>query len=229
MMDKNGKKIYAVDFDGTIALTEYPRIIGPNGPVVDFLLRAQGRGDKWVLWTCRCGDALEDALAWLSGNGLHPDSVNGNIPGMIEFFSGDPRKVFADFYIDDRNAGGLRLPPDCGGGADPSAKRKAKFTPGPWVLRHSPNRFGVRLYDICAGEDASICIVDGRSNRKNRANALLMKESPSMYWMLARFVFRAREWASAADASTRAGMISLADEAEEILRRADGDSGAGNA
>ena len=221
-MDKNGKKIYAVDFDGTIAMTEYPHIIGPNRPVVDFLLRAQAKGDKWILWTCRCGDALEDALAWLSRNGLHPDSVNGNIHELIEFFGGDPRKVFADFYIDDRNAGGLRLPPDCGDGANSVAGRKAKFTPGPWVLRHSQNRFGVRLYDICAGEDASICIVDGRSNRKNRANALLMKESPSMYWALARFAFLAREWAASADGRRSAEMVSAADEAEEILRRADG-------
>ena len=38
--------------------------------------------------------------------------MNDNLPDMVEVFGTNPRKVFANFYIDDRNAGGLWLPDD---------------------------------------------------------------------------------------------------------------------
>ena len=44
--------------------------------------------------------------------GPSTDAVNDNLPDMKEFLGGNPRKVFANFYIDDHNAGGVVLPGD---------------------------------------------------------------------------------------------------------------------
>lgn len=112
--DRKARKaqIYAIDFDGTIAKTKWPEIIGPNPEVVDFIKRLQVRGDQWILWTNRDGEMLENAILWCRNQGLYPDAVNDNLPQMKEFFGRNPRKVFANFYIDDHNSEGLVLPKD---------------------------------------------------------------------------------------------------------------------
>ena len=102
--------IYAIDFDNTIALTDFPEILSQIQPVMSFIKRLQRHGDKWILWTMREGKALEDAVAWCNSYGLFPDAVNDNLPEMREKWGNNPRKVFADIYIDDHNAGGVFLP-----------------------------------------------------------------------------------------------------------------------
>ena len=102
--------IYAIDFDGTIALTDFPTILSSIQPVESFIKRLQRRGDKWILWTMREGSILDEAVAWCRSYGLFPDAVNDNLPDMKEKWGNNPRKVFADFYIDDHNAGGMFLP-----------------------------------------------------------------------------------------------------------------------
>ena len=102
-------KIYAIDFDGTIAETEWPEIIGPRMGTVEFIRELQERGDQWILWTMREGKHLAAAIAWLKGLGLNPDAVNDNLPELKEKWGNNPRKPFADVYIDDHNCGGLRL------------------------------------------------------------------------------------------------------------------------
>ena len=47
---------------------------------------------------------------FLKENDLAPDLVNENDPALIEFFGNDCRKIYADVFIDDRNAGGLQFP-----------------------------------------------------------------------------------------------------------------------
>lgn len=102
--------IYGIDFDGTIVEEKFPEIGKPNTVVVDFIRDLQARGDKWVLITMREGKHLDDAVAWLKSHGLTPDAVNDNLPERIEKWGNNPRKVYADIYIDDHNAGGLHLP-----------------------------------------------------------------------------------------------------------------------
>lgn len=106
--------IYAIDFDGTIAVTNFPRIIRPVEATVRFIRSLQDSGDKWILWTMREGPVLEQALEWLNDRGLTPDAVNDNLPELKEKWGNNPRKVFADAYIDDRNCGGLELPEEDG-------------------------------------------------------------------------------------------------------------------
>ena len=103
--------IIAVDFDGTICENKYPDI-GDEMPGALRSLRAlKTEGHTIILWTCRCGYKLEDALVWLKVRGFKPHWVNQSDPQMIARFGGvDSRKIYADFYIDDR-AVNIRVQP----------------------------------------------------------------------------------------------------------------------
>lgn len=91
--------IIAVDFDGTLSLNStYPNCGDPNIHLINWLnSQKEERNAKIVLWTCREGKPLEDAIKFCTDNGLTFDAVNENIP-ELEFSS---RKVVAEMYIDD--------------------------------------------------------------------------------------------------------------------------------
>ena len=104
-------KIYAVDFDRTLNLADtYPQLGRPNIELIDYLKEWQQAGDKIILWTCREGDLLKSAVKFCRNYGLEFDAVNDNIRENIEHFNNNCRKVFANYYIDDRNAGFGSLP-----------------------------------------------------------------------------------------------------------------------
>lgn len=104
-------EIYAVDFDGTINLSEtYPQLGDPNLELIGFLKSRQQSGDKVILWTCREGDLLKSAVKYCKNYGLEFDAVNDNIRENTEQWNNNCRKVFADYYIDDRNAGFRNIP-----------------------------------------------------------------------------------------------------------------------
>lgn len=101
--DKGNSLIYAVDFDGTLHSGNYPTIGQPNVELISHLLMQQSKGHKIVLWTCREGKLLDDAVDWCKNFGLVFDAVNDNVDFMIDAFGGsNPRKIFANVYIDDR-------------------------------------------------------------------------------------------------------------------------------
>ena len=102
-------KVYAIDFDGTIVRNRWPEIGDPYLSVVQYISALQERGDKWILYTMREGEKLQEALKFLEELDLKPDAVNDNLPELQKKFNGNPRKIYADVYIDDHNAGGLRL------------------------------------------------------------------------------------------------------------------------
>lgn len=95
-------KIYAVDFDGTLCENAYPEIGKPYLHMIDYFISAKKRGSKIILWTCREGKELEEAVAWCTSHGLIFDAVNDNVPEVVESFGGNHRKIFAHEYIDDR-------------------------------------------------------------------------------------------------------------------------------
>ena len=111
MSEQKRPKIYAVDFDGTLCENKWPDIGEPKTDVVEFVREIQRRGDKWILWTMRTSDKLLAAVRWLDKLGLDPDAVNDNLLELQFEYKTNPRKVYADIYIDDHNAGGLVLPP----------------------------------------------------------------------------------------------------------------------
>lgn len=141
-------KIYAIDFDGTIVKNKWPEIGEPVKEVVDFILGIQERDDEWILLTMREGEKLQEAIEWCIYNGLTPTAINDNVPRMKEFFKNNPRKIFANCYIDDNNAGGVYLPPLDGKMDFGSAIRALKA--GEKVAREGWNGKGMYLWLVPA-------------------------------------------------------------------------------
>ena len=94
--------IIAVDFDGCLCESNWPGIGDPNFKAIYELKKRQRNGCKIILWTCRVGDALDEAINWCLQWGIVFDAVNQNLPETIDLFGGDTRKVFAHEYWDDR-------------------------------------------------------------------------------------------------------------------------------
>ncbi len=95
--------IIAVDFDGTLCADCYPKIGAPNLRLIYILKELRKKGARLILWTCRCGEPLREALKWCAFYGLGFDAVNENLPEILEKYGSDSRKIFADIYIDDRS------------------------------------------------------------------------------------------------------------------------------
>jgi hypothetical protein len=103
--------IIAVDFDGTIVTHEYPRIGREIPFAIDTLKRLQQDPQiQLLLWTVREGKELDEAVEYCRSKGLEFYGVNNNYPEETSK-DGQPRKLKADLFIDDRNLGGL---PDWG-------------------------------------------------------------------------------------------------------------------
>lgn len=97
----------AVDFDGTIVEDEYPKIGKPILFAFDTLKKLQEKGHRLILWTYRHGKALDEAVAFCEAHGIVFYAVNKSFPEE-EFDPKYSRKINADMFIDDRNAGGLK-------------------------------------------------------------------------------------------------------------------------
>lgn len=63
---------------------------------------ANNRVPRIILWTCRCGRKLEQAVQWCEEFGLEFDKVNRNTDEILEKYGSDSRKIYADVYIDDK-------------------------------------------------------------------------------------------------------------------------------
>ena len=102
--------VVAVDFDGTLCENVWPDIGAPNKLLIDSLKEFKNvitKKVKIILWTCRSGQLLKNAVTWCKAHGLEFDAVNKNVPEAIAMFGKDSRKIYADVYIDDKNV-------DCG-------------------------------------------------------------------------------------------------------------------
>lgn len=104
--------LIAVDFDGTIVEHHYPEI-GPEIPfAIETLKMLIKDHHRLILWTVREGELLDAAVEWCRQRGVEFYAVNRDYPEEKEennqHFS---RKIKVDYFIDDRNLGGL---PDWG-------------------------------------------------------------------------------------------------------------------
>jgi hypothetical protein len=119
-MTQSRRLILAVDFDGTIVKDAYPDIGKPVTGALLTLKRLKAEGVALVLYTCRQGERLEEAVAWCRERGLVFDAVNADVPETLEAwagkYGGGNYKPFADRYLDDRHVGNL---------VGPAAWRKA--------------------------------------------------------------------------------------------------------
>ncbi len=93
--------IIAIDFDGTIVDDAGIEMPG----AIEVIKRIQEKNTT-ILWTCRGGELLDQAVEWLKERGIVFDQVNENVHALTsrggEYW---PRKVFAHYYIDDRIIG----------------------------------------------------------------------------------------------------------------------------
>ena len=101
--------VYAVDFDNTIAYTDYPKIIKPLPYAVEMLrILSEDPYSTLILWTCREGKDLDDALNFCNLHDIKFDYVNENCNKNLNLYKNDCRKVSADVYIDDHFYGGIK-------------------------------------------------------------------------------------------------------------------------
>ncbi|CAN5230449.1 hypothetical protein BH23BAC2_BH23BAC2_11010 [soil metagenome] len=96
----------AVDFDGTIVENRYPKIGKPILFAVETLKKLQEDGHHLILWTYRAGRELEEAVEFCKSKGIQFYAVNKSYPEEI-YDNSLSRKIQADYFIDDRNIGGL--------------------------------------------------------------------------------------------------------------------------
>lgn len=99
------KKIYAFDFDGTIVTNEFPKIGQPIQEVIDMIHEVKKQGHYIILYTMREDERLREALDFCRSYRIFFDAVNDNLRHMKHFYRNNPRKIFANYYIDDHNMG----------------------------------------------------------------------------------------------------------------------------
>lgn len=103
-----GELVLAIDFDGTITTESdigKELVLQPECKRV--LKRLHEDGVRLILWTCRSGSALEEALNFLEKEDLMIfDTINDQLPEInAKYAPHVARKIGADFYIDDKNLG----------------------------------------------------------------------------------------------------------------------------
>ena len=91
-------KVVAVDFDGTITKdNKFPDVIGVVRDGCKEAIEYIRQNNKVILWTCRTGEYLDEAVRFLEENGIEVDGVNADV------YKKTDRKIMADIYIDDKN------------------------------------------------------------------------------------------------------------------------------
>lgn len=96
------RKAIAIDFDGCLCVDAFPDIGAPNWAAIDRAKAEQLAGAGLILWTCREGQLLQDAVDACRKWGLTFDAINESLPDWIEAFGTMPRKVGASEYWDDK-------------------------------------------------------------------------------------------------------------------------------
>ena len=100
--------IVAVDFDGILCRDEFPEIGAPNYSMISLVHEIIDAGHEVVLWTSRADDRLVEAVRWCEDRGLHFCAVNDNAPSnrarYEHLYPDGTRKVYADVYMDDKDA-----------------------------------------------------------------------------------------------------------------------------
>ena len=106
--------ILAVDFDGCLCKHSFPEIgeiLEEHKKVHERVREFKRQGWTIILWTCRDDKEerayLTEAVDWCKQQNIPIDYANGYPnPGWNGFAVGEIipcRKVYADFYLDDRN------------------------------------------------------------------------------------------------------------------------------
>lgn len=105
-MSEKRKLVLAVDFDGTITNSDlYELKLNKHAKETINYLHDE-LNCEIIIWTCRANvdsySSLNDAIKFLKANDIHYDFVNEN-GSILKVWNTTSRKIFADFYIDDRS------------------------------------------------------------------------------------------------------------------------------
>jgi hydroxymethylpyrimidine pyrophosphatase-like HAD family hydrolase len=92
------RKVIAIDFDGTITEDSPFPITGRVRPEAIEVIKKLQERYICVLWTCRRGPYLLEAIELLEQNGVIFEFVNST-----PFPERSSNKIYADVYIDDRS------------------------------------------------------------------------------------------------------------------------------
>ena len=101
--DKIKRQVVVFDFDGTLSKGRWPGVGVPNYLLIEKLLNLQKAGHKLILWTCREGEALHNAIERCKEMNLVFDAINDNLPEVKEMYGNNSRKISCDIYIDDKS------------------------------------------------------------------------------------------------------------------------------
>ena len=94
--------IIAVDFDGTCFITNFPDPGGiPRLSVIKTLRQKQKDGAYLILWTCRCGIYLQEAIELMRQFSVEFEKYNQPSDYELQNFDKQSPKIFADVYLDD--------------------------------------------------------------------------------------------------------------------------------
>lgn len=100
--------IIAVDFDGTLFRDAFPAVGEVMPGAVEAMRALHRAGHYLIIWTCRYGDRLLDAVNALATHGIPFDRINDHNPDNVAKYGGESgKKVYAHLYIDDKNLGGF--------------------------------------------------------------------------------------------------------------------------
>lgn len=103
--------LISCDFDGTIVKHAFPNIGEPMENAFEVMKKLQEAGFGLILNTCREDEKkrkyLTEAVEFCKKNGITFRSVNCN-SREDDFRENGGRKVYAHYYIDDRNLGGFQ-------------------------------------------------------------------------------------------------------------------------
>ena len=96
--------ILAIDFDGTLVHNDLIThdILGPRLEVIEVVKKAKKKGHTLILWTARAGKRLQEAIDYCKQFDLYFDYHNENCQEALDHPFGDARKIYADFYLDNK-------------------------------------------------------------------------------------------------------------------------------
>jgi len=99
--------IIAIDFDGTIVRGKYPDIDGLQPYAKQVINELISEGHYVIIWTCRTGEKLVEAVNYLLEQGVKFNRINDHEPVNASRYVGIGRKIYAHCYIDDKNIFGF--------------------------------------------------------------------------------------------------------------------------
>lgn len=101
--------ILSVDYDGTLFEGSWPKKGKPKWDIINKVKEFKKHNAEIILWTCREGVSLKEALKRCAEVDLKFDAINENSKSQLKYMKrkmeqGEEfatRKIFADFYVGD--------------------------------------------------------------------------------------------------------------------------------